>query len=457
MLNCAAEINSYTNENYRLGNSGCCTVRQYRSAFCPAPTVDLQQAVVPSVQHYLEQIIPMLPSNVYMSMIQTPDNQLLVVLQEQQTISNECASINQQYQTDPSTVPLTIINSQEDQTSKETFHSLSSSTNINLTEQSTSNKTKVTTNESISVTDDSEIKTTTSFIYDLKKYKYDKFLSKLSYTSNHDYVKFGAPTGICTLTDDRLLVGNFDHHSLLLIDINGIVDKIYEDLPTPKDVRYYSSNPSQAIVATRKEVIILDLDTSQVVVKSQLKGFYPWNVQYIKEQNTIAACDPAGERIVFFDKDLAYIGDWSFNNKKQQALCQSQSQTYNKVYPYAAHFLPDNTSFVLTCCNDKFQIEKLDFSRNTSDVIWNISPTLKSYSIYVDSTRKCIIPDKVNHCLVSIDKDSIIEQYTFKSIREPHSMTFLSTGTLCVTDYNTSYGTNGGIAIISEIDLKANQ
>ncbi|CAF5140064.1 unnamed protein product, partial [Rotaria sp. Silwood1] len=100
-------------------------------------------------------------------------------------------------------------------------------------------------------------------------------------------------------------------------------------------------------------------------------------------------CDPAGERIVFFDKDLAYIGDWSFNNKKQQALCQSQSQTYNKVYPYAAHFLPDNTSFVLTCCNDKFQIEKLDFSRNTSDVIWNISPTLKSYSIYVDSTRKC--------------------------------------------------------------------
>jgi hypothetical protein len=56
-----------------------------------------------------------------------------------------------------------------------------------------------------------------------------------------------------------------------------------------------------------------------------------------------------------------------------------------------------------------------------------------------------------------MDKDSAIEEYKSKSIQEPYSMTFLSTGTLCVTDRNRSFGTNGGIAIISENDLKTNQ
>jgi len=87
----------------------------------------------------------------------------------------------------------------------------------------------------------------------------------------------------------------------------------------------------------------------------------------------------------------------------------------------------------------------------------SLPPSLLSYSIYVDSARKCLIADKVNHSLISIDKDSIIEEYKAKSIREPYSMTFLSTGTLCVTTWNKTFGTNGGIAIISENDLTTNQ
>ncbi|CAF3770989.1 unnamed protein product [Rotaria sordida] len=481
MLNYGTETNSYENDNnfhqnYRRRNSQLYTKRQWQSAFCPPADIDFQQTMISLAQQHLfeqcqlldgtqqsqyypEQTILSLPQNVDMSMIQTPYTQLPILLHEQHDISNAYASVNQQCHSHSSTVPLTISNLQEDQTLKETVEvdSLSSSTNTNLNEKSISNKTQVTVNESISVTDNPEIKTTTSFIYDLKKYKYDYFLSKLSCSSNHDYGKFGLPTGICTLPDDRLLVANFDHDSLLLIDINGIVHQIYKDLPTPKDVRYYSSNPLQAIVATKKEVIILDLEKSQIVVKSKLKGFYPWNIQYIQEQNTISACDPSGERIVFFNKDLACIGEWLFNNANQQALCHLQSQPYNKVYPYAAYLLPDNTSFILKCCDDKFQIEKLNPIGQTSEIISNIPPTLKSYSIYVDSTRQCLIPDKVNHSLVSIDKDSIVEQYKFTSIQEPYSMTFLSTGTLCITDHNKSCGTNGGISVISEINLKSNQ
>ena len=88
---------------------------------------------------------------------------------------------------------------------------------------------------------------------------------------------------------------------------------------------------------------------------------------------------------------------------------------------------------------------------------FNIPPTLLSYSIHVDSAKKCLIADKINHRLVSVDKDSTIEEYKCKSIQEPYSMTFLSTGTLCVTAWNKSFGTNGGVAIISEVDLKKNQ
>jgi hypothetical protein len=67
-----------------------------------------------------------------------------------------------------------------------------------------------------------------------------------------------------------------------------------------------------------------------------------------------------------------------------------------------------------------------------------------------------LIADKQNHQLVSINKDSQLEEYKCKSIQEPRSMTFLSTGTLCITDSSVSRGTNGGIAIISEVDLTTN-
>ena len=99
--------------------------------------------------------------------------------------------------------------------------------------------------------------------------------------------KFGAPTGICALPDDRLLVANFDRDSILLMDIKGVVHHIFKDLPTPKAV-IYNSVSSQAVVATRKEAVILDLNTKKVLVRSKMRGFYPWNIQYIQERDVYA-------------------------------------------------------------------------------------------------------------------------------------------------------------------------
>jgi len=180
----------------------------------------------------------------------------------------------------------------------------------------------------------SENQTTSSLIFVLKTYKYEYFLSKLSCNFDRDGAKFGSPRGICTLNNDRLLVANFDYNSLLLLDIYGTVYQIYKDLPTPKDVLCHPSNPSQAVVATQKEVIILDLNTKDIVKRSKLRGFYPWNIQYIKEHDYFAACDPSGERILFLDKDLADVGSWSFNEQNPSQVPQS----YQKIYPYATYF-----------------------------------------------------------------------------------------------------------------------
>ncbi len=137
-----------------------------------------------------------------------------------------------------------------------------------------------------------------------------------------------------------------------------------------------------------------------------------------------------------------------------QALAQFQG--YQKAYPYAAHFFPDNTSLVLTHREDECHLTEYETATGISKKIFSTPPGLKSYSIYADSERKCLIADKVNHRLVSINHDSTIEEYTWKSVKEPYSMTFLSTGTLCVTDSTKTLGSNGGIAVLSEVDLKAN-
>ncbi|CAF4818472.1 unnamed protein product, partial [Rotaria sp. Silwood1] len=225
-----------------------------------------------------------------------------------------------------------------------------------------SEATKTTT--TTTTTDDSETKIKTEFIYDLNKYKYDYFLSELSCSFDRENGKFGAPTGICTLPDDRLLVANFDRDSVLLIDIKGVVHQIFKDLPTPKAVIYNSSaSSSQAVVATRKEAAILDLNTNKVITRSKIRGFYPWNIQYVEERQVYAACDPSGERIVFLDNNLAEIGVWSFHDSTQDHLLQSQPQLYQKVYPYAAYFLPNDTSYVLTHRQDKCHLDEYD---NTS-------------------------------------------------------------------------------------------
>ncbi len=111
-------------------------------------------------------------------------------------------------------------------------------------------------------------------------------MSDLSCSFDRENGKFGAPTGICALPDDRLLVANFDRDSVLLIDIKGVVHQIFKDLPTPKAV--ISNSATQAVVATRKEAVILDLTTKKVVVRSKIRGFYPWNIQYIQERDVYA-------------------------------------------------------------------------------------------------------------------------------------------------------------------------
>jgi hypothetical protein len=174
---------------------------------------------------------------------------------------------------------------------------------------------------------------------------------------------------------------------------------------------------------------------------------------FIKDIHCIyLACDPSGERLVFLNKDLESLGEWSFNDQNQG---YPQTQPYEKVYPYAAYCLADGTACVLTHRTDQCHLRECDDTGKTKR-FFNTPPTLKSYSIYVDNAKKCLIADKTNHQLLSIDYDSQIEEYKCKSIQEPHSMTFLSNGTLCVTDSSKSRGTNGGIAIISEMELKTN-
>jgi hypothetical protein len=33
---------------------------------------------------------------------------------------------------------------------------------------------------------------------------------------------------------------------------------------------------------------MIDLNTNKVVIKSKMRGFYPWNIQYIHERNVYA-------------------------------------------------------------------------------------------------------------------------------------------------------------------------
>jgi hypothetical protein len=119
------------------------------------------------------------------------------------------------------------------------------------------------------------------------------------------------------------------------------------------------------------------------------------------------------------------------------------------VYPYAAYFLPNDTSFVLTHRLDKCFLQEFDTTNAAAKLSFTTPPSLQSYSIYVDCDKKCLIADKLNHRLVSVDKNSTVEEYKCKSMQEPYSMTFLSDGTLCVTDWNKSHGTSGGVSIIS--------
>jgi hypothetical protein len=117
--------------------------------------------------------------------------------------------------------------------------------------------------------------------------------------------------------------------------------------------------------------------------------------------------------------------------------------------------LSDETSFILTHRQEKCQLLDYNTATATHQGARNTPVSLYSLSIFADSAKKCLLADKVNHCLVSIDKDSKFEEYRCKSIHEPYSTTFLSTGTLCVTDWNKAHGTNGGVSIISEVDLQS--
>lgn len=287
---------------------------------------------------------------------------------------------------------------------------------------------------------------TGSFIFDLKKYKHDRFLANLQCPFDANFGKFGAPYGITALPDDRLLVANFGSDSLLLFDLNGAVHQVYRPISMPKDVVYNSTNSSQAIVATRNKAILLDLETKQTVLQSTLKGFYPWNIQYLQEHNVFSACDPSGERIVFLDSNLKQVGEWSFN---QPNLFSNQS--YEKIYPYAACFFPDNRSFVLTHRGQICELKQCDSRTGGVIKTYPTPPGLLSYGMRGDEQNKCLIADTGNHSLLVVNPDETFEQYNFKSVREPHALTFLSDGTLCVTDRSKMSGTQGGIAVITEL------
>ena len=125
-------------------------------------------------------------------------------------------------------------------------------------------------------------------IFDLKKYKHDYFISTLSGSTDSVRGRFGSPTGITTLDDDLLLVANFSLDTLLIVDIKGAIHQIYRDIYAPKDLIRHPLASQQAVVATRKELVILDLSTSQIVARTDLKGFYPWCVQYLHGHETFA-------------------------------------------------------------------------------------------------------------------------------------------------------------------------
>ena len=125
-------------------------------------------------------------------------------------------------------------------------------------------------------------------IFDLKKYKHNYFISTLSGSSDSNLGRFSSPTGITTLDDDRLLVANFSLDSLLIVDINGVIHQIYRGIMAPKDLIRHPSASHQAVVAARKELVVVDLNTSEIVARSNIKGFYPWCVQYIHEHGTFA-------------------------------------------------------------------------------------------------------------------------------------------------------------------------
>lgn len=107
--------------------------------------------------------------------------------------------------------------------------------------------------------------------------------------------------------------------------------------------------------------------------------------------------------------------------------------------------------------DEQYQIREYHAPTTAKTKVFNLPLQFQSFSIYGDSKKNCLIADKANRRLLCIDSNSNVEEFKWKSIVEPYSMTFLSNGTLCVTDRNKAFGTNGGLAILSENDLQANK
>lgn len=150
------------------------------------------------------------------------------------------------------------------------------------------NEPKTTSVSTDQETKQAEAPRKTSLIFDLSKYKHDYFISNLSCDFDRENARFNSPTGITALPDDRLVVANYDRDCLFLLDIKGRVHKIYPKIPAPKDVLHYASTPSRVVIATKKDLSILDLETGQIVAQTKLRGFYPWNVQYVEHADIFA-------------------------------------------------------------------------------------------------------------------------------------------------------------------------
>jgi hypothetical protein len=166
------------------------------------------------------------------------------------------------------------------------------------------------------------------------------------------------------------------------------------------------------------------------------------------------ACDPGGEKIHYFDKNLDDIGHWNFSNREENTSSNVTGENRAKNYVYSAEYLPDGVYFCLINYRNQWDLSKYNTKDQALQKQLHLPLLSRAYNIHVDSSQNCLIADAARNCLISIDQNFATKEFTWPSLQAPYAMTFLSTGTLCITSHAERNGSKGGICIISENDLK---